>query len=121
MGRDCVYGDWENWNACGKCGGQRKRFRHIVQHAQDGEKNCEKFDSEELGACPFICEEKGHCVWSNWGEFGPCTAQCGKGKRMRMRSLVFTAEEEKDRTLKTMHALSHEKASNLHNIAQEFE
>merc|ERR1712048_596094 len=113
---DCVYGDWMDWNACGKCGGQRKRFRHIVVHARNGGINCEKFASEELGPCPFYCEEQehGHCVWGDWGPFGPCTARCGNGKKMRTRTLLFSAKENKKRSPLTTEWL------NVHKLTNEF-
>jgi hypothetical protein len=102
-GIDCEYGDWEDWNACGKCGGQRKRFRHIITYAKNGGLACKPFDSEELGHCPFYCEEHGYCIWGDWGAYGPCNTACGLGKRMRTRRLEFNASKDLTRDPKTKH------------------
>ena len=32
---DCMWGQWEMWGACDKCGGQRKRFRRVLWQEQD--------------------------------------------------------------------------------------
>jgi len=87
---DCAYGEWVEWGACDKCGGERTRFRHITEHARHGGKSCEPFEAEEVGACPRQCHEKKYCTWGDWGSWGECTARCGEGKRARRRHLNLT-------------------------------
>jgi len=91
---DCRYGVWQDWGACGKCGGERVRFRHITQHPQHGGKPCEPFEAEEVGACPRQCHEKQYCAWGDWAPWGECTARCGEGRRMRRRHLGLTTLPE---------------------------
>eukprot|EP00416_Gambierdiscus_australes_P025281 CAMPEP_0171058888 /NCGR_PEP_ID=MMETSP0766_2-20121228/2807_1 /TAXON_ID=439317 /ORGANISM="Gambierdiscus australes, Strain CAWD 149" /LENGTH=844 /DNA_ID=CAMNT_0011514241 /DNA_START=13 /DNA_END=2548 /DNA_ORIENTATION=- len=88
---DCAYGEWQDWGACGKCGGERTRFRHITQYAKHGGKVCEPFEAEEVSACPRQCHEKLYCAWGDWAHWGECSSHCGKGKRMRRRYLGLTA------------------------------
>jgi len=90
--KDCTYGEWQEWSACAKCDGERKRFRHIVQYPEEGGKNCEAAAHEELGSCPRSCGAKTFCTWSSWKEWGPCTAQCGEGRRSRRRHLSLSEE-----------------------------
>lgn len=87
---DCRYGEWEDWGACTRCEGERRRFRHVTILAEHGGRACEPFDAEQVGACPRQCGEQSYCTWANWREWGQCTAQCGKGKRMRRRYLTLT-------------------------------
>lgn len=89
---DCEYGDWQDWGACGKCGGERTRFRHITQYARHGGKACEPFEAEEVGACPRQCGDVQFCTWGDWDSWSECTAKCGKGKRMRRRYLGLSDE-----------------------------
>uniref|UniRef100_A0A7S2AEL5 Spondin-like TSP1 domain-containing protein n=1 Tax=Alexandrium andersonii TaxID=327968 RepID=A0A7S2AEL5_9DINO len=84
---DCEYGPWEDWGACSKCGGERTRFRHIVQHARNGGQACESFAAEHVGACPRQCDEPRFCNWGEWSEWGDCSARCGRGRRARKRHL----------------------------------
>jgi len=85
--KDCVFGDWEQWGACGKCSGQRKRFRNIKQYAEEGGQNCRLTTTEETGDCPRFCHAKQYCGWAPWGEWGECSSSCGKGYRERRRQL----------------------------------
>lgn len=88
---DCKLGDWEDWGECSQCGGSRKRFRSIAQHAAYGGKNCKAFASEQLGPCPTNCtEERGFCAWSIWSDWGACSSRCGAGMRSRRRHLELS-------------------------------
>jgi len=88
--KDCVFGDWQDWGACGKCGGQRKRFRSITQYATDGGRNCDIEGHEETGKCNRICHARQYCTWSNWMEWGGCMETCGTGTRTRRRYLTLS-------------------------------
>merc|ERR1719361_2372546 len=50
-GTDCKWDAWSQWGACDKCGGQRKRFRHIAQMAKDGGEACDPGASDETARC----------------------------------------------------------------------
>lgn len=89
---DCELGEWEVWSACDKCGGQRKRFRKIVNYPQYGGASCKPFDHEETVACPLKCHAKHYCTWSDWQSWGSCTETCGPSKRSRRRYLYTTTE-----------------------------
>mmetsp|Transcript_51454 Transcript_51454/g.164750 ORF Transcript_51454/g.164750 Transcript_51454/m.164750 type:complete len:362 (+) Transcript_51454:2-1087(+) len=87
---DCEYGDWQDWGACAKCGGQRKRFRSITQYPKFGGANCVPFAHEETSSCPRKCGEEAFCTWAAWKSWGQCNAQCGEGRRSRRRYLAVT-------------------------------
>ncbi|CAE7287718.1 adt-1 [Symbiodinium sp. CCMP2456] len=88
--KDCIFGDWEDWGACGKCSGQRKRFRSIRQYPTSGGKECELTDTEEAGKCPRSCHTQHFCGWATWGIWGSCSASCGQGYRQRRRHLQLS-------------------------------
>lgn len=88
--KDCIFGDWEDWGACGKCSGQRKRFRSIRQYPTAGGKECELTDTEEAGKCPRSCHTQHFCGWATWGIWGSCSASCGQGYRQRRRHLQLS-------------------------------
>jgi len=87
---DCQFGEWQDWEACGKCGGERKRFRSIEQFPSAGGANCEPFAHEEIGWCKRKCHTKLYCVWTTWASWMDCTATCGLGKRSRRRYLTLS-------------------------------
>eukprot|EP00928_Gymnodinium_smaydae_P010177 TRINITY_DN13817_c0_g1_i2.p1 TRINITY_DN13817_c0_g1~~TRINITY_DN13817_c0_g1_i2.p1 ORF type:complete len:857 (+),score=141.13 TRINITY_DN13817_c0_g1_i2:324-2894(+) len=91
--QDCVWGDWEEWGSCNKCGGQQLRHRRIKQHAECGGAPCSPEASEETVSCKRICHELSYCGWTEWGEWGKCDKTCGKGSRLRERRLVSKTEE----------------------------
>mmetsp|Transcript_40498 Transcript_40498/g.128156 ORF Transcript_40498/g.128156 Transcript_40498/m.128156 type:complete len:1542 (-) Transcript_40498:50-4675(-) len=76
---DCVLGEWEDWGACGKCSGERRRFRSILQYSENGGKSCPPFDQEESAPCPRQCQDSTYCSWNEWGDWYSCSATCGKG------------------------------------------
>jgi len=93
--KDCQWGEWSQWGACNKCGGQRERFRHILQEAQYGGKPCELGSAEETGDCPRRCHERTYCIWNPWGEWSQCSMSCGDGGvRHRQRQLKSKSETE---------------------------
>merc|ERR1712217_249538 len=84
---DCLWGPWESWSACDKCGGQRKRFRHITRHPLCGGKSCPQGTAEEISNCTRKCHDKLLCVWNDWEPFDSCSASCGLGVKSRTRYL----------------------------------
>ncbi|CAK9092354.1 unnamed protein product [Durusdinium trenchii] len=59
---DCMWGQWEMWGACDKCGGQRKRFRRVTVQADCGGRICERDFAEEMGNCTRICHTPTYCT-----------------------------------------------------------
>lgn len=83
----CLLGEWGEWGACSKCGGQKKRFKSISQYPSHGGKDCELGATEETADCPRECHTKRYCSWNDWTDWGLCTSTCGHGKRSRRRYL----------------------------------
>jgi len=85
---DCLWSEWEMWGACDKCGGQRKRYRHVKVHADCGGSVCEQKFAEEIAACPRACHTPSFCSWEDWQSWGECSTSCGDhGVRTRVRYL----------------------------------
>jgi len=82
---DCKLGDWEDWDACGKCSGERRRFRSILDYPENGGASCEPFDAEQAADCPRKCHERTYCTWGSWEEWSACSATCGEGARRKRR------------------------------------
>uniref|UniRef100_A0A7S2E114 Spondin-like TSP1 domain-containing protein n=2 Tax=Alexandrium andersonii TaxID=327968 RepID=A0A7S2E114_9DINO len=91
--RDCEFGEWGEWGHCDHCNGQRYRFKHLLQDARYGGKNCDSFVSEEAQHCNSTCDQQLYCTWGSWETWGSCTAKCGQGKRMRRRYLSSSYTE----------------------------
>lgn len=85
--KGCEYATWGVWQSCDKCGGTRKRVRHIERYPEHGGKVCDIRATEEHEACPDKCSVvETHCAWTPWASWGQCTASCGTGgKRSRRR------------------------------------
>jgi len=85
---DCVFGEWKEWGECGRCNGERKRFRDILVYPASGGLECAPADLEEVGECPHSCDTEQFCSWADWAAWGRCTATCGTGgERKRIRGL----------------------------------
>lgn len=89
---DCIFGDWEDWGACGKCSGEMRRLRNIVQYASNGGAPCNLTAVEEAKACPRACHAKEYCGWTDWGDWHRCSVSCGTGHRKRARSLELSSD-----------------------------
>jgi len=91
--RDCVWKDWGDWSACDKCGGQRKRFRHVMQEPRCGGTLCDANNAEETTNCTRMCHEPMYCKWGDWHQWSACSTTCGKALKSRMRQLSLTNEK----------------------------
>jgi len=89
--RPCQWGEWMQWGACDKCGGQRKRTRQIIAMPEDGGEPCEMGASEEVDDCPRQCHTTYWCEWGDWEDDGDCSATCGTGIIKRARYLQASA------------------------------
>lgn len=87
---DCEWGLWADWGACDKCGGERRRYRHVNMMPEHGGKPCAAQDSEEFSSCVRHCHEHQYCAWSDWSLFGDCSTSCGAGLAKRHRKLVLS-------------------------------
>eukprot|EP00929_Paragymnodinium_shiwhaense_P022475 TRINITY_DN14355_c0_g1_i1.p1 TRINITY_DN14355_c0_g1~~TRINITY_DN14355_c0_g1_i1.p1 ORF type:complete len:1588 (-),score=276.87 TRINITY_DN14355_c0_g1_i1:155-4918(-) len=96
---DCVWGDWEEWSTCDRCGQSQSRHRSVKVYPQGNGKECNLMSTDELGGdCSAKCEdeiehEPRMCNWQSWGEWSKCTATCGAGHRERRRDLAVTQEK----------------------------
>lgn len=84
---DCAWTAWSDYGACNKCGGEMQRVRHIAAHPQCGGKACESGAAVEVAKCPRSCSDKTFCLWTEWSDYGPCSATCGAGIQSRTRTL----------------------------------
>jgi len=92
---DCNWHDWQEWSACDKCGGQRKRSRNIKTMPNDGGQPCSWEAAEETAACPRECHGPIICEWSEWEQSGGCSSTCGTGVLKRTRRLVARTQNKK--------------------------
>eukprot|EP00929_Paragymnodinium_shiwhaense_P046776 TRINITY_DN237_c0_g1_i2.p1 TRINITY_DN237_c0_g1~~TRINITY_DN237_c0_g1_i2.p1 ORF type:complete len:1626 (-),score=427.77 TRINITY_DN237_c0_g1_i2:188-5065(-) len=88
---DCKWSDWGAWSDCDKCGGEKRRQRHIVNNVKCGGKPCDLTTTEEVAKCPRRCDTLSFCAWDNWAEWSPCSATCDQGRRHRQRSMSIHA------------------------------
>jgi len=86
---DCVVSNWGNWTTCSKtCGnGTQTRTRTIVSPAQFGG-SC--VSTSETQSCNTQCCRV-DCVMGEWTSFGPCSATCGGGQKVRTRMPLTAA------------------------------
>lgn len=86
---DCKLGDWDEWGACSKCGGIKRRFRQIEDHPSGGGESCKEDALQDAGVCLSDCShgKKKYCTWEAWGAWGECSANCGSAYRKRKRVL----------------------------------
>uniref|UniRef100_A0A7S1LSJ6 Spondin-like TSP1 domain-containing protein n=1 Tax=Alexandrium catenella TaxID=2925 RepID=A0A7S1LSJ6_ALECA len=91
---DCEWNEWSEWSACDKCGGEKRRFRHVAKVAHCGGTACDAGNSEEVTECTRKCHEQSYCAFGNWGTWSMCSATCGTGQHTRERHLQVTAEAE---------------------------
>ena len=88
---DCMVSEWGSWTACSlTCSwGQQTRARRTVRAASHGGKGCPSTHTKRPcheSHCPV------HCSVSAWGQWGVCTATCGRGKQVRSRNVLVHAQ-----------------------------
>uniref|UniRef100_A0A2A4JGL1 Spondin-1 n=1 Tax=Heliothis virescens TaxID=7102 RepID=A0A2A4JGL1_HELVI len=105
----CAVTNWSEWSPCEGCG-VRARVRHYV--APRAFKRCHigyrartilsQAMPCEMGPCQkpppksnisafdwfFVDSKRGDCSVTAWGNWSPCSARCGRGRRMRTRLYV---------------------------------
>lgn len=119
---DCAYGDWEDWQACSRCDGERKRTRKILAYAANGGRACNSFDSEEVGSCPRKCGEPTYCAWTSWAPWSRCSTDCGTGgKRHRRRKLELSNEPPTETLHQGQQWRSVDDASSVDNAIKRYE
>lgn len=85
--QDCVWGAWEEWGGCSKCGGQRYRHRRIEKMPNHCGRQCTPGAAKEVGQCKSHCNEARYCTWSDWGDISECSSACGHSSRLLQRDL----------------------------------
>jgi len=98
---DCMWGEWSTWGECDKCGGQRKRVRHILRYPECHGAACQPHDSQQIGKCTseVACVEQIFCGWQEWEPWSLCSASCGTGaaksrvRRLKSSLHVMTAQD----------------------------
>ncbi|CAE7739327.1 Sspo [Symbiodinium sp. CCMP2592] len=95
---DCELGSWTAWNGCEPyCEGSQTRQRNVTRKAAFGGKSCNALAAEEpdfaggvtkqIRQCSNPCGPQ-DCLWSNWTEWGECSASCGGGLQSRDRHIA---------------------------------
>jgi len=117
---DCAYGDWQDWGACGRCSGERARFRAVVRYAQHGGKNCQAFNAQEAARCPRSCHEVMYCTWKDWADWSTCSATCGSGGSRSRQRYLHLSNTSKDAILFSVADVMDEYDS-LHKLTKDLE
>jgi len=89
---NCV-GAWGNWGACSRscAGGKKSRTYAVTTPASGGGQACPATNGQEEQAdcnqhpCPIACV-------GDWGQWGACSASCGRGEQTRTFTVVTPAE-----------------------------
>lgn len=96
-GKDCVYGEWSEWQGCvADCGGvgTERRDRRVVIPPWRGGRSCEELygpSLEERECTNTACQ---HCAWE-WQVVQPCDAACqADGVELRQQLITQHAEGE---------------------------
>ena len=87
--KNCVMGEWGQWNQCSKTcgGGHQSRSRSVTEAASCGgtcEGTLRSSQSCNKKCCPS------NCVWAPWQNWCPCSKTCGGGVRTRKRKKLVT-------------------------------
>lgn len=92
--KDCVVGDWGNWNTCKVVNGKNKRYRYrdIKTESVGNGKVCTNTSQSQ------VCNDDGtyepsenlDCVVGDWGEWTKC--ENGKTTKSRIRPIVTNSK-----------------------------
>jgi len=96
---DCQWGHWSQWSACDKCGGEKKRTRHVQVLPTCLGKPCAAEAAEEATNCTRKCHEPTYCAFGDWKDWGLCSTSCGHGIRSRIKNLELRSAPEAIRVL----------------------
>lgn len=94
---DCVLGEWDPWSPCSTtCSiGIKKRVRIVTQNPTSVGGVCSAA-LEEIEGCvedatcgenPNMGMERVDCLWTEWDDYGACSASCGGGEKVRQRQI----------------------------------
>jgi len=94
---NCSFGIWTDWNDCSNsCSGMRKRTRKIA-HPRVGlgapcHGSLQQLEScnanGEWTKCELVPAEPVDCEFSEWSDWGSCSATCGGGQYVRSRGVM---------------------------------
>merc|ERR1719253_1700767 len=87
---NCKWGQWDNWGACSRCGGQRYRNRRVEQLPNHCGTTCASRTAQETARCPTNCEEQYWCIWAGWSPYTGCSGTCGNVTKQRQRVLMIS-------------------------------
>ncbi|KAL8453703.1 hypothetical protein Emag_001748 [Eimeria magna] len=85
---DCIVGSWGEWGPCSATcgGGYKQRQREIQKPPVNGGASCDAL--EEFAPCAEFSCFGSDCEVSDWGDWGPCSKECGGGVHSRERQVV---------------------------------
>jgi len=95
---DCHWGEWHAWSDCScSCGGgQKTRDRSIIQAPRGNGALCPIKTMAEVEKCNTRSCDEQHCIdgkWTEWSEWGACSASCGGGLRWKTRMIAQEAND----------------------------
>jgi len=78
---------WNTWSPCSQTCGESEQVRvRTCIFGQIGDDGCAAKDAKEQQACKLRdCDTQ---LWSSWGQWTQCTAECGTGMQMRQRDCL---------------------------------
>jgi len=89
---NCAYAGWSDWSACTrKCGGGTKiRSVKVTVLPGHGGVSCPK---DQVMACNERVCSNHDCQVSDWGDWTPCTRNCGGGLQYKNPTVLLPAQD----------------------------
>ncbi|KAI0981750.1 hypothetical protein GJ496_005926 [Pomphorhynchus laevis] len=88
----CAFSNWSQWTPCSTTNSVRTRTRYFLNPKKAAHLSCpiELVEEQQCsnGHLNVIDEHDGSCLTSQWTEWSPCSAKCGKGIKTRNRQLL---------------------------------